>query len=103
MKKIVFIPIVVAILAAFFASPAPDGLDQVARTLGFSDKAVVHAAPMAEYAIPFLDDSKVSAMIAGVIGLGIIFALFWLCIFYLRKSREKAEFASATQDNLNQS
>ena len=65
-------------LAAFvapFACPWPDGLERLARLLGFSEQASAPllAAPMADYKLPLVGSATVATTIAGVIGSVIAF------------------------------
>lgn len=78
MKKLFWITIVIASLAAFFASTNPDGLDFVSEKLGFADKGQEHSAPMAGYKIPFLPGGGTSTALAGIVGIFIVLALFRL-------------------------
>jgi len=80
MKKRYFIPVIIAALASLFASQKPDGLDRVSETLGFSHRAVSHAAVLSGYRISFLGNSKLSAVFAGIAGVLIVYGLFWSCI-----------------------
>ena len=59
-----------ALFVAPFASPWPDGLQRVARTLGFETKATTSLleAPLAEYKLPWLGSATVATAIAGLIG-----------------------------------
>ena len=76
MKKIIYISIVVAILAAFFASSNPDGLDFVSERFGFASSSIEHQAPMSDYSIPFLPKGAVSTSFAGIAGILIIIGGF---------------------------
>ena len=68
----------VAALAAAFASGDPDGLDSVAIQRGFEE---VGKEPgfqiLPDYTIPGLDGS-VSTVIAGIVGIAIVFLLVFL-------------------------
>jgi len=76
MKKIIFLAILIAALAAFFASSHPDGLDKVAESFGFAEKAIDHPAFMTGYSLPFLPAGHISTAAAGIIGV-----LFFLGLF----------------------
>ena len=78
MKKILFFSISVVILAAFFASSHPDGLEKVAEKLGFIKQAVSSPALLNDYRIPFIYDPSLSTIIAGLAGILLTFGLFWL-------------------------
>ena len=66
----------VALFAAPFACPWPDGLEAVAAKLGFEHRAA-EAAPawLADYRIPGIASSAVSTAIAGAIGALVVFGL----------------------------
>jgi cobalt/nickel transport protein len=67
---------------AFFVSPQassePDGLERVANDEGFADQESNHAlddTPTAGYAVRGVDDDRLSTGLAGLIGVGVTFAL----------------------------
>ena len=65
-------------LAAFvapFACPWPDGLDAVAKTLGFEGRAAspVVNAPLADYRLPLVGSATVATAVAGLIGTVVVF------------------------------
>lgn len=74
MKKIL-IPVLIVILASFFASEKPDGLDSVSGLLGFSGLEIERHSIMAGYNISFLKEPSLSTIIAGFVGLTIIYSL----------------------------
>ena len=81
----------VALFAAPFACPWPDGLEAVAAKLGFEHRAS-EAAPawMADYRIPGITSPGVSTALAGAVGVLVVFGL--AVIFsrvVVRKSGEK--------------
>jgi len=97
MKKLFFISIAIAVLAAFFASANPDGLDSVSEKLGFAGKGVERTAPMTDYSIGFLPKGGVSTAVAGTAGVLITLAVFWLAISVLKirqKNKKTAMFLS---------
>jgi len=67
MRKIILFSILIAVLAVFFASSHPDGLEKVAETLGFIDGAVERGG--------FQYDLFPS--MAAIVGL---FGLFWVAV-----------------------
>ena len=75
-KKLLF-SVVLAALAAVFASQNPDGLDKVSEMLGFAGKGTEHSAIMSGYNIGFLGTSKLSTILAGIAGV-----LISACIFF---------------------
>lgn len=87
MKKLFLISVFVAILAAFFASTHPDGLDFVAEKFGFVQKGVERTAPMAGYSVGFLPEGDVSTSTAGVAGVLIVLALFYGSAYVLKSKK----------------
>jgi cobalt/nickel transport system permease protein len=64
------------VLLSPFASANPDGLERVAADLGFINKgqaAVYQIIP--DYALPFLGQTPLSTIMAGVIGMLVVLAL----------------------------
>ena len=54
-----------------FASPLPDGLERVAAILGFAEREqALYRAPLHDYTLPGLE-SKLSEIIAVVVGIGV--------------------------------
>lgn len=84
MKKLFWLAVVIAILAAFFASAHPDGLDFVAEKFGFAEKGREHSAPMPGYTVKFLPAGKISTSLAGIAGILITLSLFWLTAYILK-------------------
>ena len=62
--------------AAFWASSNPDGLEWVAGKLGFIDKAQELKSIMTNYAVPFIKNTTLSTITAGVVGVFLIFGIF---------------------------
>ncbi len=72
------ITVVVVILAAAFASPDPDGLERVAEDKGFLDAAQGSSYEIIpDYTVPGIDGT-VSTIIAGIIGVAIVFAVVFV-------------------------
>jgi cobalt/nickel transport system permease protein len=69
-----------AIFVAPFACPWPDGLEAVARRLGFESGAGSAAVPvpMADYRLPFVGSATVATAIAGLIGTLVAFLAAYL-------------------------
>ncbi len=66
------------ILAAYFASGDPDGLDSVAIEKGFESAGKEPGFQvLPDYTIPGLDGTA-STILAGIIGIAIVFALVFL-------------------------
>jgi cobalt/nickel transport system permease protein len=67
-----------ALFVAPFASPWPDGLEQVAATLGFVHKAVGQPLvnyPLFDYHVPGIQSAAWATALAGVIGTVVVFVL----------------------------
>ena len=64
-----------AVFVAPFACTWPDGLDTVARFLGFDSKASSGAlsAPLADYRLPFIGSTTLATAVAGAIGTVLAF------------------------------
>jgi hypothetical protein len=72
----------VALALAFFVSPQassePDGLNKVAIDEGFADQESAHASdgsPVAGYEVEGVDNDRLSTGLAGVVGVGVTFAV----------------------------
>lgn len=81
---------VIAALAAAFGSGDPDGLDSVAIEQGFEEAGKDPGFEiLADYTIPGLDGA-VSTIIAGIIGIAIVFGLVLLLGRLLARRRKGA-------------
>jgi len=72
------IAIIIVVAAAFLASGDPDGLERVAEDTGFLDAA--EGSPfsiIADYVFPGMD-GPMATIVAGVIGVAVLFGLLWL-------------------------
>ena len=79
---------VIAVLAALFASGDPDGLDSVAIDQGFEEAGkdpVFEILP--GYTIPGLDGTS-STIIAGIVGIAVVFLLVFLLGRLLARRRK---------------
>jgi len=85
MKKLFLVSVVIAILAAFFASANPDGLDFISEKFAFAEKGQAGAALMAGYSLKFLPEGGVSTSVAGIAGVLIALGIFWLAAYALKK------------------
>jgi hypothetical protein len=77
-------------VASFYASAAPDGLEKVASDQGFQSSAEPHDAegsPFAGYATRGVDDARLSGGLAGVAGVGATL-LVGGCLFLLVRRRD---------------
>lgn len=67
---------VIVVAASFFASGDPDGLERVAEDHGFLDFAQGHPfSVIADYLFPGLGDGPLATIVAGLVGVAIVFGL----------------------------
>lgn len=70
--------VLVVVAAALWASGDPDGLERVAEDTGFLDAAQDSPFTLiADYVFPGLDGAT-ATIVAGVIGVAIVFGVVWL-------------------------
>ena len=74
------IGLIIAALVVIFLAPAassdPDGLDRVSEDKGFVEKAKDPPYEwLTDYSIPGIDNETVSVVLAGLIGVGLVFAV----------------------------
>jgi cobalt/nickel transport protein len=70
--------VAVAMMLSPFASQSPDGLERVAEDQGFIDldqKSPLVGAPLPDYGVPGMGDSRWSTPLAGVAGTLLTFGL----------------------------
>jgi cobalt/nickel transport protein len=81
----------IALFLSPFASSWPDGLDRVAKDLGFFEKgegAEVLQAPIPDYKIPGLDNEGFSTALSGTLGTLAMFGIgFGVACVLRRKGR----------------
>jgi len=66
----------VVVILAPLASPDPDGLERVGGDVGFLDRAQdALYSIIPDYAVPGIDDPRLSTIAAGLIGVAIVFVL----------------------------
>jgi cobalt/nickel transport system permease protein len=78
-----------AVLITPLASGDPDGLERVADNIGFLDRGL--DAPyqlLPDYTIPFLGETPISTIVAGVVGALVVFGLLILVGRNLRRGRD---------------
>lgn len=86
----VLLALVVAVFAAFAASPAPDGLERVAGDLGFLDRAQdARYRVLPDYTIPGLGKGPLSTAAAGAIGILIVTGVTLGAGALLRRRRDR--------------
>lgn len=70
--------VALAVFVSPFASPWPDGLEHVAASVGFDQRAAAQSlqhAPMADYRIPGIGSPAAATVLAGAAGSLLVFAL----------------------------
>ncbi len=80
--------LVIAGVVSFYASSHPDGLQQVAATLGFEQAATGSAtadSPLAGYEVTGVRDARVSGGLAGLIGVVVTGLLMFGLVALLRR------------------
>jgi cobalt/nickel transport protein len=85
------VALAIALLLSPFASSWPDGLERVAKDLGFFEKgegAEVLKAPIPDYKFPGLDSEGFSTALSGAIGT---FAMFGIGFGVARLLRRKGQ------------
>jgi cobalt/nickel transport system permease protein len=68
----------IAVFVAPWASPWPDGLEKVAETLGFADRAAERPlvpSPLPDYAVPGIVPEALTTAVAGLIGVAVVFLI----------------------------
>jgi hypothetical protein len=70
-----------------FASSSPDGLERVAAEESFADEAHRSDAPLADYALPGIENERVATGVAGFLGVLGVFALGSGLAFVIRRRR----------------
>jgi hypothetical protein len=70
--------LVVVVAAAYLASGDPDGLERVADDHGFLGAGRDNPfSIIADYVFPGLD-GPIATVVAGIVGVAVVFALMWL-------------------------
>ncbi len=76
----------VVVVLAPFASSDPDGLERVAIDSGFAEQGSDAAYEiLPDYSVPFLGDSTVSLVVAGLVGVALLFGAMWLLGHFLAR------------------
>jgi hypothetical protein len=70
--------VLVVVILAPLASPDPDGLERVAEDTGFLETAQdALYSILPDYTVPGVDDATVTTIMAGLIGVVLVFVLMW--------------------------
>jgi hypothetical protein len=86
------VAVLVVVFLAPLASPDPDGLERVAQEGGFIDTgqaALIEILP--DYSVPGVTDGGITTIVAGLIGVGIVFLLMWGLGALLARRRRAAD------------
>lgn len=78
--------ILLFVILAPYASQKPDGLEWVAKELGFLSSGIsmpINLLP--DYSLPILGSTPLSTMVAGLVGIGVVFALVVLISRAIKK------------------
>ena len=92
-----FVALVLAGVASFYASSQPDGLEKVAADQGIAAQAQNHQlsdSPLADYSVKGVDNARLSGGLAGVAGVGLTFALAGGIAYAVRR-RDVAPYGPA--------
>lgn len=73
---ILFLAIVIAIAAGFFASTNPDGLEKVAKDLKFDKGVLATPAVAVDYTRSIMNVPVYSTAVTGIFGILIVFFLY---------------------------
>ncbi|MDR2066855.1 MAG: PDGLE domain-containing protein [Endomicrobium sp.] len=76
MNRKIILPGFVILFASIFASKYPDTLETLAINYGFANKAKETLSLFSGYSFPFIKNSSLSTLCAGLTGLLIIYILF---------------------------
>ena len=93
----VIVALVVGIMAVFFASPDPDGLERVAEDKGFLDAAqgpIFNVIP--DYLVPGVPNETLAGMIAIILGTLLLFAVGYGLARLLRRRNQRLAEVPAT-------
>jgi hypothetical protein len=70
------VAVLVVVVLAPLASADPDGLEAVAASLGFLERGQEQPySIIPDYAVPGIDDPSASTIVAGLVGVGLVFLL----------------------------
>ena len=97
-RRLVLLGLAVSVLVAgvltSYASAHPDGLSQVAQSLGFADTAresVTSGSPLAGYAVSGVGDARLSGGLAGLVGIAVTGLLMVGLVLVLRRRASRRE------------
>lgn len=78
------------VLLSPLASPDPDGLERVAENHGFIERALEPVYQLIpDYVFPGIADERLATVLAGTVGVLVVFALTWGVASLLRRARSR--------------
>jgi cobalt/nickel transport system permease protein len=99
----VFAGVAISLIVIFLsplASVNPDGLNRVATDLGFIHSAQLTKGPLAGYVIPFLANSSLGKILAGLIGAAVVLTLAFVTGRSLQKKSQDDEVKRPVEKTL---
>lgn len=90
----VVVALLLAAVVSFYASGSPDGLERVAKSLGFAGTAGEHAtgsSPLADYGVAGVGSDRLSGGLAGVIGVVVVGVIMYGLTRLLRRSHSSED------------
>jgi hypothetical protein len=97
----VLVALLLAGVASYYASSAPDGLNRVARDHGISRTEKQHRTadgPLAGYRAKGVEDDRLSGLVAGVTGALVVLVLFGGLTLVLRRRADHDRAAGERAD-----
>lgn len=97
-----FVALALAGIGSYYASNSPDGLTRVSEDHGFASSQTPHHtgdAPLAGYQTKDVDNSRLSGGLAGVIGVGVTFAIAGGAALLIRRRARSADDARDGSDS----
>lgn len=97
-----FVALALAGIGSYYASNSPDGLTKVSEDHGFASSQTPHHtgdAPLAGYQTKDGDNSRLSGGLAGVIGVGVTFAIAGGAALLIRRRARSADDARDGSDS----
>lgn len=81
--------LLIAGVASFYASSAPDGLERVAKDQGIATSATSQTddSPLTGYGIRGVDNARLSGGLAGVAGVGLTLAIAGGLFYFLARHK----------------
>jgi cobalt/nickel transport protein len=97
-----FVALALAGIGSYYASNSPDGLTRVSEDHGFASSQTPHHtgdAPLAGYQTKDVHNSRLSGGVAGVIGVGVTFAIAGGAALLIRRRARSADDARDGSDS----